>query len=103
MLRRTDLERTAKILGGLLIWRTSGESDAARSGVRQGDILLTANGLPTPDAASFMRARQLRDDGVELEVFRFGQRLRLEVKFTTRRSESDAERRLGPRASSARN
>jgi S1-C subfamily serine protease len=82
MLKRTDLERMAQILGGLLMWRSSTRGDAARAGVRQGDILLAANGIPTPDVAAFMRARRLRDDGATLDLFRYGRRLRIEVEFS---------------------
>lgn len=103
MLRRTDLEKTAKILGGLLIWRTTRNGDAARAGVRPGDILLAINGVATPDAASFMRARQLRDDGVTLELFRFGQHLRVELKFATPQGGSHRARSLSQASSSAHN
>jgi len=100
MLKRTELEKTAKILGGLLIWRSSPRGDAARAGVRQGDILLAVNGVPTPDVMSFMYARRLRQDRVTLDLFRFGERLRIEVELSLPQDES-ATARSSSQASSA--
>lgn len=81
MFKRADLEKMAAIVGGLLVQRTSANGLAARSGVHEGDIVLTTNGVATPDLASFVRARKLRADGATFEVFRYGKRLTLEVAF----------------------
>lgn len=79
MLKRNDLQKVARILGGLLVGRAAPRGDAARAGVREGDIVLSVNGVPTADVATFVRARRLRSDGATFELFRFGQRLRIEV------------------------
>ena len=82
MFKLADLEKMATIMGGVLVGRTSANGPAARSGVHEGDIVLTANGVPTPDLPAFVRARKLRSDGVTLELYRYGQRFTLEVTFT---------------------
>lgn len=93
MMKREDLEKMASILGGLLIGRTSARGLAARSGIHEGDIILATNGVATPDLPSFIRARQLRTDGVTLNVYRFGRELTLNVAFADEAPRSEAKLR----------
>lgn len=81
MLKWAELEKVATILGGTLIGRSVMGGPAARAGLREGDVLLSANGVATPNVASFIHARSLRRDGVTLELYRHGQRLRIEIEF----------------------
>lgn len=95
MFKRTELEKMATIVGGVLVGRTSADGLASRAGIFEGDIILSANGIPTPDVPALMRARRLRPDSATLELFRYGQRLTIEVTFQTPRAR-DVMRRSPP-------
>jgi S1-C subfamily serine protease len=85
----------ATIVGGVLVGRTPANGLATRAGLCEGDIILNANGRPTPDLPALARARSLRADAVTLELYRYGQRLTLEVTFETPRAR-DVMRRSPP-------
>ncbi len=95
MFKRTELEKMAAIVGGVLVGRTSEDGLAARAGIFEGDIIVSANGMPTPNLPALARARTLCSDGATLEVYRYGRRLTLEVKLETPRAR-DVMRRSAP-------
>jgi S1-C subfamily serine protease len=101
MFKRADLEKMATIVGGVLVGRTSADGLATRAGLYEGDIILKANGMPTPDLPSLVRARSMRPDSVTLELYRYGQRLTLEVTFETPRARDVMRRSLPFRPAAA--
>ncbi|MBX3156423.1 MAG: hypothetical protein KF773_10525 [Deltaproteobacteria bacterium] len=81
MLSSEQLTRLAAALGGLPILGTRPGSPAARVGIRYGDVLLAVNGIATPDWGAFVEARGARIGGMEVDIFRGGVELKLEVAF----------------------
>jgi S1-C subfamily serine protease len=79
MLSRSQLNQLAETLQGIPVWGCLPGSQAQRAGVRYGDVLLSVNGVPTPDVGEYVRARALRKDGVQLVIFRDGAELSLEL------------------------
>jgi hypothetical protein len=56
-------------------------STGAEAGIRYGDVLLAANGVRTKRVEDYFSAKELRDDGVELLIFRDGVELTLFVAY----------------------
>jgi S1-C subfamily serine protease len=81
MLSCEQLTRLATALGGLPILGCDPRSPAARVGIRYGDVLLAVNGIATPDWGSFVEARGVRSGGMEVDIFRAGVELKLDVTF----------------------
>jgi S1-C subfamily serine protease len=67
-----QIERVAEILGGIPVWEVFPQSEAARAGVRFGDIILSVNGTATPTFQAFLDAGSLHLPELEFEVFRNG-------------------------------
>jgi len=84
MQSRRQLAQLAAALGGIPIWSCLPGSAAERLGVRYGDVLLSVNGQPTPDAESYVAARSLRRDGLSVVVFRDGREHALDISFEPR-------------------
>jgi S1-C subfamily serine protease len=72
-----QLERLAKILGGIPVWEVYADSGAAAAGVRFGDIILRVNGKETPTFERFLAIGEAHLSDLEFEVFRNGKMLRL--------------------------
>jgi S1-C subfamily serine protease len=72
-----QLDRLAKILGGIPVWEVYADSGAAQAGVRFGDIILRVNGKPTPTFQHFLAAGEKHLTNLQFEVFRDGKLLRL--------------------------
>jgi C-terminal processing protease CtpA/Prc len=84
MQSRRQLAQLAAALGGIPIWSCLPGSAADRLGVRYGDVLLSVNGRPTPDAEAFIAARSARPDGLSVVVFRDGREHTLELALEPR-------------------
>jgi S1-C subfamily serine protease len=53
--------------------------------MRYGDVILSVNGQRTASAEEFVEARNLRQDGAELVVFRDGREITLDIPFEAER------------------
>lgn len=74
-----DLSKLAAALEGLPILGCRPNSPSARAGLRYGDILLSVDGVPTPDWATFIEVRERCVDIMVVEVFRDGDQIRIAV------------------------
>lgn len=72
MIGRRSLFELAKALEGLPVLGTLEGTPAARAGVRYGDVLISVNGRRTRTMEDYVEATCLRDDGMEIVVFRGG-------------------------------
>jgi S1-C subfamily serine protease len=81
MMSRKQLEQIAETVRGIPVWGCLPGSTAAEAGVRYGDIVLSVNGMLTPNIDAYLEARKLRNDGYELRLFRDGDELDLFVGF----------------------
>jgi S1-C subfamily serine protease len=81
MLSCEQLTRLAAALNGLPILGCRPGSPAARVGIRYGDVLLAVNGIATPDWGTFVEARAARVGGMEVDIFRAGVEMKLDVTF----------------------
>jgi C-terminal processing protease CtpA/Prc len=84
MQSRRQLAQLAAALGGIPIWSCLPGSAAARIGVRYGDVIVSVNGRPTPNVTAYIEARNARDDGLSVVVFRDGREHTLEVALEPR-------------------
>jgi S1-C subfamily serine protease len=71
-MRPSDFAKMAEIYGGLPLFASLPGSAAERAGLRRGDIVISVNGLPTPDMDAFVRARSVRDDLAVVRYVRDG-------------------------------
>ena len=81
MMSRKQLEQIAETVRGVPVWGCLPGSTAAEAGVRYGDIVLSVNGMPTPNIDAYLEARKLRTDGYELRLFRDGDEFTVFVGF----------------------
>ena len=75
MQHRDDLSRLAGKLGGLPVLGCRAGSPAALAGIRYGDIVLSVNGVPTPDWGTYIEARGLAKGEMVVEIFRGGEQV----------------------------
>ena len=80
-MERREVARLARCLNGVPVVGCGMGSEAARIGLRSGDVVVAVNGVKTPDEMAFSYARSLRDDHLELEVVRDGQTLNFLVRY----------------------
>jgi S1-C subfamily serine protease len=83
LIDRVELTKLATALGGLPVLACRAGSPAARAGIRYGDIVLAVNGIKTPDWASFIEARGKNQKTMQLELFRDGLQMSLEIELAS--------------------
>ncbi len=76
-----QLTKLATALGGLPVLGCRPGSPAARAGIRYGDVVLAVNGVPTPDWATYVEARQQCALDMKVAIFRAGIELTLDLHF----------------------
>lgn len=77
-----QIEKLAKVLGGIPVWEVFPDSAAALAGVRFGDIIVSVNGTATPTFDDFLAAGEAHLSNLEFEVFRNGRMMRLSCDET---------------------
>jgi S1-C subfamily serine protease len=81
MLSRTQLNKLAESLQGIAVWGCLPGSLGQRAGVGYGDIVLSVNGVRTSNMDEYLQARTLRDDVIQLVVFRNGAEVSVEIEL----------------------
>lgn len=89
MISKNDLRSIAKTLGGMPVLGCLTGSAADRAGIRYGDVLLEVNGVAVNDAASYVKAKDTRSDGMTAVVFRAGQKVTFDVVYDAERPAVD--------------
>ena len=81
VVRSQELSKLAAALGGIPILGCRRDSPAGRAGLTYGDVLLSVNGMQTPDWAAYIEARALSARSMTVEVFREGLHLHFELEL----------------------
>lgn len=89
MIPKQSIFQLAKALEGIPILGALAGSPASRAGLRYGDILLSVNGVRTKTVVDYVEAKGLRQDGMEVVVFRTGNEIRQELTYDTQASPVD--------------
>lgn|SRR5689334_19622443 len=84
LIKISDVVAMAKIYGGLVYLGSIRNSPAERARLRRGDIVLSVNGIPTPDLLSFLNARQTREGGATVRYVRDGVEREVELVWDTK-------------------
>lgn len=78
MVRYLDqLERVARVLGGITVWEVFPDTPAEAAGLAFGDIVVSVSGTPTPTYGDFLKAGEVHLARLEFKVLRRGTWLRL--------------------------
>lgn len=81
MIPKRSVFALARALDGVPVLGTLSGTPAARAGIRYGDILLEVNGMRTRTVADYIEAKALREDGMEIVVFRAGAEQRSDLAY----------------------
>lgn len=81
MQKRSELGKLASALEGIPVWGCLPGSVAQAAGIQYGDVVLAVNGKRTRDIDEYLAARELREDGAEIVVFRNGSERTIELTF----------------------
>jgi S1-C subfamily serine protease len=79
-----DFFRIAEIYGGLAYLGSMPGSPAERARLQRGDVVVSVNGIPTPDIVAFIHARSTRDSGATVRHIRGGVENEVELVWPTR-------------------
>ena len=90
MIARQSLFALAKALEGIPVLGSLSGTPAARAGIRYGDVLLSVNGMRTRTVGDYVEAKALRDDGMDIVVFRSGTETIKELAYDQRSTPPDA-------------
>ena len=82
MIAKRSLFALAKGLEGVPILGALGGTSAARAGLRYGDVLLEVNGRRTRSIEEYIEAKDLRQGGMSVVVFRAGEQIALEFTYS---------------------
>ena len=74
-----QIEKLAKVIGGIPVWEVFPDSAAALAGVRFGDIIVSVNGTATPTFEEFLSAGEAHLAHITFEVFRDGKLVLLSI------------------------
>ena len=77
----STMEKIAKVYQGLPLVACLPDSPASRAGLRWGDVVVAVNGIRTPDALAFVRAREARSGGALVRFVRDGQEREVELHW----------------------
>jgi S1-C subfamily serine protease len=80
-LKDSDFFAIARIYGGLAYLGSIRGSPADRARLRRGDVVIAVNGVPTPDLASFLQARNQREGGATVRFVRDGVEQEVELEW----------------------
>lgn len=89
MIAKAALVALAKALEGIPVLGTLGGTPAARAGIVYGDVLLEVNGRRTRTVVDYIEAKALRDDGMDVVVFRSGKEHRESLVYDARAPDVD--------------
>jgi C-terminal processing protease CtpA/Prc len=81
-----DFFQIAKIYGGLAYLGSMPGSPAERARLQRGDVVVSVNGIPTPDIVAFIHARSQRDGGATVRYIRGGVENEVELVWPLRPS-----------------
>jgi S1-C subfamily serine protease len=81
MMRTPDAVKIASIYGGLAFLSCVPGSPAERAGMKPGDVVVSVNGVPTPDMDAFVAARARRQDGAIVRFLRDGMEREVELRW----------------------
>jgi len=81
MQNRGELGKLATVLEGIPVWGCLPGSVAQSAGIQYGDVVLAVNGKRTKGLDDYLAARELRDDGAEIVVFRNGVEQTIDLVF----------------------
>jgi len=81
MQNRSELGKLASVLEGIPVWGCLPGSVAQSAGIQYGDVVLAVNGVRTKGLDDYVAARELRDDGAEIVVFRNGVQQTIDLVF----------------------
>ena len=89
MIPKASVFALAKALEGVPILGTLSGSPAAKAGLRYGDVLLSVNGRRTRNVMDFIEAKALRQEGMQVVVFRGGAETTEELTYEARSAPID--------------
>ena len=75
MIPKKSLFAIAATLEGIPILGVLEGTPAARAGLRYGDVLLAVNGRRTRTVVDYIEAKNLREEGMDIVVFRSGEEM----------------------------
>jgi len=89
MIAKSTLFELAKTLDGLPVLGCLEGTPAGEAGIRYGDVLLYVNGVRTRTFGDYFEGKALRQEGMQVVVFRDGAELSLEFGYRKNREPVD--------------